>query len=35
MAARRTQFALMLRDVLRRIDTIEALAWERLRERRN
>ena len=34
MAARRTQFALMLRDVLRRIDTIEALAWERLRERK-
>lgn len=35
MAARRTSFAVMLRDVLRRIDTIEALAWERLRERRN
>jgi len=34
MAARRTQFAVMLRDVLRRIDTIEALAWERLRERK-
>ncbi len=34
MAARRTAFAVMLRDVLRRIDTIEALAWERLRERR-
>ena len=35
MAARRTSFAVMLRDVLRRIDTIEALAWERLRDRRN
>lgn len=34
MAARRTAFAVMLRDVLRRIDTIEALAWERLRERK-
>lgn len=34
MAARRTSFAVMLRDVLRRIDTIEALAWERLRERK-
>jgi glycerol-3-phosphate O-acyltransferase len=34
MAARRTQFAVMRRDVLRRIDTIEALAWERLRERK-
>jgi glycerol-3-phosphate O-acyltransferase len=34
MAARRTSFAVMLRDVLRRIDTIEALAWERLREKK-
>jgi glycerol-3-phosphate O-acyltransferase len=34
MASRRSSFAIMLRDVLRRIDTIEALAWERLRERK-
>ncbi|MEQ1756544.1 MAG: glycerol-3-phosphate 1-O-acyltransferase [Micropepsaceae bacterium] len=32
MAARRTAFAVSLRDVLRRLDTIEALAWERTRE---
>lgn len=34
MAARRSAFAVMLRDVMRRIDTIEALEWERVRESR-
>ena len=33
MAARRSAFAVMLRDIMRRIDTIEALSWERTRER--
>lgn len=34
MAARRTAFAVGLRDVLKRIDVTEALAWERVRESR-
>lgn len=34
MAARRTAFAVGLRDVLRRLDTIDAIAHERVRENR-
>ena len=34
LAARRTAFAVGLRDVLKRIDVTESLAWERVRENR-